>query len=184
MSAAAISSAGSASTAGSSNAFAAIGSDKFIKILLTELTHQDPFQPQDSSKLMEQLSSLRNIESQMSLKDSMEKLVKDSGENQDALLNHLSALLLQNQISSAGSLIGKQVTGTDFDNQAVAGVVTSVRVEQGLVMLELDNGKSLPMVMLDEFHVPTGTTADTTTDTPPTDTTTTDSTETTTTSSE
>ncbi|MCC7205375.1 MAG: hypothetical protein IT441_09875 [Phycisphaeraceae bacterium] len=165
MSAAAISSAGSASTAGSSNAFASISSDKFIKILMTELTHQDPFQPQDSGKLMEQLSNLRNIESQMSLKNSMEQLVKDSGENQDALLNHLSALLLQNQISSAGSLIGKQVTGTDIDNQAVAGVVTSVRVEQGLVMLELDNGKSLPMVMLDEFHVPTGATAGANTDT-------------------
>ncbi|MCC7408995.1 MAG: hypothetical protein IT442_13065 [Phycisphaeraceae bacterium] len=164
MSAAAISSAGSTSSTGSSNAFATISSDKFIKIMLTELTNQDPFQPQDSGKLMEQISNLRNIESQMSLKDSMEQLVEDSGKNQDALLDHLSALLLQNQISSAGSLIGKQVTGTDLDNQSVDGIVTSVRVEQGLVMLELDSGKSLPMVLLDEFHVPTGAPADTTPD--------------------
>jgi len=94
---------------------------------VTELTNQDPFKPNDSAQILEQLSSLRNIESQMSLQ------------------KQLQSLVLQNQIAQASGLIGKAVQGLDDQNNRVWGVVTSVRVADGKALLELDTGRTLPM---------------------------------------
>ena len=133
MSAGAITGASSVGTTEQASGFAALGSDEFIKIMLSELTQQSPFDPQDSSALLEQLSSLRNIESQISLQEQLEDLV------------------LQNQISAAGGLIGKVVTGLDSQNNQVQGLVTSVRVQDGKAILELDSGKTLSMSRVTEI---------------------------------
>lgn len=125
-----ISGASSTTGTGSSNAsdkLAAMSSDDFLKIMLSELRNQDPFDPQDSGKLLDQMSSLRNIQSQLSLQESLQSLVT------------------QNQIASAGGMIGKIVRGLDSGNQEVTGKVTSVRVQDNMAMLELDNGKLLEM---------------------------------------
>lgn len=116
-----------ASTASSNNAFGSMSSTDFIKILTQQLSSQDPFEPQDSQALLEQLSTLRSVESQMTLSDSIAELV------------------LQNQVATAGGLIGKSVEGKDTSNNAANGIVTAVRVQDGAAVLELDNGKSLPM---------------------------------------
>lgn len=125
MSAGAIGGASSLTSASSSGAFGELDSGEFIKILLSELTNQDPFEPQDSSAMLEQLSTLRNIESQLSLQDQLHDLV------------------LQNQVSSAGGLIGKSVTGLDDNNFSIEGLVTSVRVQDGKAFLELDTGHTV-----------------------------------------
>ena len=126
MSAGAIGGVGS-SAVGSAGRFAELTSEEFINIMLSELANQNPFEPQDSSALLEQLSSLRNIESQLSLQQQLESLV------------------LQNQIASAGGLIGKMAEGLGENNSRVSGLVTSVRVEDDTVYLELDTGRSLAM---------------------------------------
>ncbi|HAI12115.1 MAG TPA: hypothetical protein DCM28_10455 [Phycisphaerales bacterium] len=117
----------STATSGSSNAFGSMSSEDFINILTEQLANQDPFEPQDSSALLEQLSTLRTVESQMLLSDSIAELV------------------LQNQVATAGGLIGKSVEGKDDSNNSVDGLVTAVRVQDGQAVLELDNGKSLSM---------------------------------------
>lgn len=132
MSAGAISGAASAVT-GAAGAFGNLKSEDFIKIMISELANQDPFEPQDSGALLEQLSSLSNIESQQSLQSKLETLV------------------LQNQIASAGGLIGKVVAGLDGANDSVEGQVQSVRVADGKVLLELDSGKQLAMDRITEI---------------------------------
>jgi flagellar basal-body rod modification protein FlgD len=128
MSAAAIGGAAVAATpATSPSRFADIQTDDFIRVLISELANQDPFDPQDSSALLEQLSSLRNIESQLVLQGQIESLV------------------LQNQISLAGTLIGRIVSGLDQNNDSVSGQVTSVRVQNGKAILELEDGQMLAM---------------------------------------
>ncbi|MEX2213104.1 MAG: flagellar hook capping FlgD N-terminal domain-containing protein [Phycisphaeraceae bacterium] len=127
---------GQASAAG--GGFAALSSTDFIKVLLTELSNQDPFQPQDSGALLEQLSSLRNIESQLSLQKGLESLV------------------LQNGVTSAAGLIGKDVEGLDANNDSISGVVASVRVERGKAVLELSSGKSLAIDRVTSISQPTG----------------------------
>ena len=110
-----------------SNAFAELSSEEFVRIMTQELANQDPFEPNDSAAILEQLSSLRNIESQIALQDQIESLV------------------LQNGVAQAGGLIGKLVEGLDTDNNTTAGLVTSVRIVDGEAQLELDNGKTLPI---------------------------------------
>lgn len=107
--------------------FGELSSEEFIQVMITELSNQDPLDPQDSSKLLEQFSSLRNIESQLALQEQLETLV------------------LQNQVSSAGGLIGKLVAGIDESNTSVVGMVSSVIVQDGRALLELDTGQVLPM---------------------------------------
>jgi flagellar basal-body rod modification protein FlgD len=109
------------------NGFADISSEQFVKILITELTNQDPLAPNDTQQVLEQLSSLRNIESQMQLQKQLE------------------ALVTQNGVAQAGALIGKLVEGLDGSNSSVQGLVTSIRVVNGKAVLELDSGKQLPM---------------------------------------
>ena len=109
------------------NRFAELESADFMKVLISELSNQDPFNPQDSAALLEQLSSLRNIESQLVLQERLEDLV------------------LQNQITLAGGLIGRIVSGLDPNNDSVEGIVTAVRVRDGKALLELDNGAVLPV---------------------------------------
>lgn len=127
MSAGAISGAASGAINQISGAFGNLSSEDFIKVMVEELSNQDPFEPQDSGALLEQLSSLRNIESQFQLQES------------------ISSLVLQNQMSAAGSLIGKVVTGLNDVNDSVEGLVTSVRLRDGEVMLELDTGHTVAM---------------------------------------
>ena len=61
------------------------------------------------------------------------------------LTQSLKGMVLQNQIGSAAGMIGKQVEGMDADNQTVSGLVTSVRVLDDGVTLELDNGQALAL---------------------------------------
>lgn len=133
MSTTAIGSSTAATSTASAGGLGALSNDEFLKVMLTELGNQDPLNPQDTSKLLEQMSSLRNIESQLQLQQKLESLV------------------LQNSISAAGGLIGKQVAGLSDDGSSLAGLVTSVRVQDGQAMLELDTGKTLPMKNVTEI---------------------------------
>lgn len=123
---------GGATTASASNAFSALSSEEFVKIIFTELAHQDPLAPNDSKALLEQLSSIRNIQSDLELS------------------NKLESLVAQNQMSAAAGLIGRKVSGVSLDYERVEGVVTSViRTTQGAV-LRLASGAFIHMDNLDQ----------------------------------
>ena len=62
-----------------------------------------------------------------------------------ALQESLQGMVLQNQVGSAGNLIGKKVEGLDNQDDPVEGVVNSVHVGKDGVFLELDNGKKLSL---------------------------------------
>lgn len=115
------------------NRFAELDSTAFIRVLVQELTNQDPFEPHDSAQILEQLSSLRNIESQTQLQEQIRSLV------------------LQNEIAQAGGMIGRMVQGLDEHNNRIEGVVTSVRVQDNRAVLELDTGKRLPMTRVERI---------------------------------
>ena len=107
------------------NAFAELDSGEFLQIILSELTNQDPLAPNDTSAILEQLSSIRNIESQNTLE------------------SRFDALVTQNAISTSANMIGKLVEGVNSANNTVSGVVTSLAVEEGEPVLRLSDGSSL-----------------------------------------
>jgi flagellar basal-body rod modification protein FlgD len=118
---------GNASNLTGVNRFGELDTGEFINVLITELQNQDPFNPQDTTALLEQLSSIRNIESQLGLQ------------------NKLDELVLQNQVATAGNMIGNLVEGNDTKGEWSEGLVMSVRVADGEVTLELDTGQSMNM---------------------------------------
>lgn len=109
------------------NRFSEMKSEDFIKIIFTELTNQDPFAPNDSSALLEQLNSIRSIESDVKLTQQLESIV------------------FQNQLSAASSMIGAAVQGLTSDGNRVGGHVVAVLRQADSIALQLDTGWSLPI---------------------------------------
>ena len=107
--------------------FSEMSTEDFIKIIFTELSAQDPFKPNDSGALLEQLNSIRSIESDIKLTD------------------QLGALVTENQLSSASGMIGKFIGGLTAENDRVAGFVVSVIRQGDDITLELDNGWHVPI---------------------------------------
>jgi flagellar basal-body rod modification protein FlgD len=106
--------AGAASGVGAT-ARATMSRDQFLKILVTELTSQNPLEPLDNNEFVQQLVGLQTMEQTAALTDS---------------LRGFESFL---QMSSAGSLIGKVVKGQAADGQPVVGTVSRVLMEGGQV---------------------------------------------------
>jgi flagellar basal-body rod modification protein FlgD len=101
--------------------------EDFIKMMITQLQHQDPLEPAKNEALLAQMAQIGQMQSSTALQDM------------------LKGLASQNQIGAAGQLMGKMVAGLDEHDQAVQGQVTSVRVEKDQVFLELDTGKRVAL---------------------------------------
>ena len=101
--------------------FNEMSSEEFMKIIFTELQQQDPFKPNDSGALIEQLNSIRSIESDIAMGERLESIV------------------FQNQLAGAGNLIGKRVSGLTVDNERVGGMVKSVARAGDQIALVLHN---------------------------------------------
>ena len=101
--------------------------EDFIKMMITQLQNQDPMEPAKNEQLLAQMSQIGQLQTSTMLQESLQGMV------------------LQNQIGSAGNLIGKTIEGMDDQNKTVKGIVNSVRVEGDKLYLELDNGKRLAM---------------------------------------
>ena len=107
------------------NGFAELSSGEFLKIILSELSNQDPLAPNDTAAILEQLSSIRNIESQVQLEGKLDSLVT------------------QNAISSGSRMIGSYVKGLNSQNNPVEGLVDSLTVQDGKPILKLASGQEL-----------------------------------------
>ena len=108
----------------------ALKTEDFIKMMITQLQHQDPLEPAKNQELLAQMSQIGQLQSQTLLTDS------------------LKGMVLQNNMGAAGNLIGKMVAGKDARGADISGLVNSVRVEDGNVLLELDNGQSLDLTKI------------------------------------
>jgi flagellar basal-body rod modification protein FlgD len=106
---------------------AALKSEDFFKLLITEMKQQDPLQPTKTADMISQVSQIRNIELSSQLAESLDQLSKT-------------------QRTSVGSaLIGKFVTAhigaSNGSVSEVSGIVTGVRFDSdGTAYLELDTG--------------------------------------------
>jgi flagellar basal-body rod modification protein FlgD len=122
-----------ASNASAANSSASTGKKKnleasdFINMMITQLQNQDPTEPTKSSDLLAQMSQIGSLQSSTDLQASLKKMT------------------LQNSVSNAASMIGKTVAGKDVDGTDMDGIVTSVKVVDGAISLQLDSGKSMSM---------------------------------------
>jgi flagellar basal-body rod modification protein FlgD len=116
--------------------------EDFINMMVTQLQNQDPMEPAKNEELLAQMSQIGQLQSSTQLQESLKTLV------------------LQNNIGSAGNLIGKKINGLDTKGAAISGIVTAVKVEDEQVSLELDTGKSLSLSNVVSIAQQNPTTAD------------------------
>ncbi|CAG0999591.1 hypothetical protein PHYC_02787 [Phycisphaerales bacterium] len=125
------------STAGfsaSQSGFSAMTSDDFAKIIFTELTKQDPLSPSDTNALIQQISGIRSIQSNLDLTSKLESLVS------------------QNEFAGAATLIGKQATGLSAEGSRVSGLVKSVSNSREGAVLSLEGGGTLLFSALEKVE--------------------------------
>lgn len=125
-----------ASQATGASRFGELSSDQFTRIMLSELQSQDPLKPNDSNALLQQLSAIRSIESNLSLEKNLKTIVS------------------QNQLSSAAGLLGAQVGGLTDSNNRVAGTVVAVGAGSGGVSVRLSTGWVIPFSQIDSIQLP------------------------------
>ena len=112
-----------ASTSSTSNSstklsgFAALTSQDFLTMLITELKNQDPTQPVSNTELLQQLSQMQALQSNVELNSTLTNFSNNQ------------------QISAGASFLGKVVSGTDSNNNPVSGVADSVFLQNGTLMI-------------------------------------------------
>ena len=116
--------------------FSQLTSEEFTKIIFTELSNQDPLEPNDTSALLEQLSMLRSIQSDIDMMD------------------RLSSIVDQSELAGASNLIGKLVSGITEENERVLDFVLSVSRTKDGAVLNLEQGGRVPMNNVDEIIDP------------------------------
>ena len=125
---------GSSSAGGAASSHTTLSQDDFYKIMISELTNQDPFQPLDNQQFLQQLASLQSLDTTARLSQGIDKLV------------------LGQRLASASSLIGHDIHAVssataDGASGDVRGTVKGVQVSNGEVDLLLDGERK---VKLDE----------------------------------
>ncbi len=122
------------------NSLTNVNLDDFLKLLITELQNQDPLNPTDNDKILEQISQIRSIESTSKLSDT------------------LDAVRLGQSLSSASTLIDRQIRALADDGSDVTGKVERVSVNDGIPKL-IVGGKTVSMNNLREIVAASGTLA-------------------------
>jgi flagellar basal-body rod modification protein FlgD len=118
------------------NSASKLKTDDFIKMMMTQLEHQDPLNPTTSDQLMGQMSQIGQLQSTSQLQTT------------------LTGLATQTQIGAASSLMGKQVTGLDANSNPITGVVATVQVTSTGVNLQLQDGSALALTNVSSISEP------------------------------
>jgi flagellar basal-body rod modification protein FlgD len=98
--------------------------DTFLKLLMAQLTNQDPTAPMESTDYMAQLAQFSSVEQQTKTN------------------NKLDSLLASSALSQAERFIGRTVTSADG---SVSGKVVSVRVFSDGILAKLEGGKEIAL---------------------------------------
>lgn len=85
--------------------------DQFLQLMITELTNQDPLNPMDNTQLVQQIGEIRQISATTQLSET------------------LFSVQAGQSLSTASSLIGKNVTALTEDQQNISGKVDKVTVD-------------------------------------------------------
>ncbi|HUG93000.1 MAG TPA: flagellar hook capping FlgD N-terminal domain-containing protein [Planctomycetaceae bacterium] len=93
--------------------FAGLTSETFMRLLITQLQNQDPLEPVGNEELLNQLSMMRNLQANIEL-----------GEG-------LKAITTNQQLSTAATFIGREITGVDTRQQTITGIADRAFLRNG-----------------------------------------------------
>ena len=101
----------SSSSSRGENALGNVDMDQFLELMITELQNQDPLNPMENSELVAQIGQIREIGATNSLTET------------------LHAFLDGQSLTTASSMIGKEIVALSDTGEEVRGVIERVSVE-------------------------------------------------------
>ena len=125
------------------SALGALSSTDFMKLMIQQLSHQDPLNPTDSNQMLGQISQISTLQSNTQMTQSLAQVQ-----------TNIQSLTLQQSIGAGGNLIGKSVAGTDANGALVTGNVTAIQVQNQSVYLVLDKSTVMPMSNVEAVTIP------------------------------
>lgn len=116
---------------------AQLSREEFMNVLLLQLQTQNPLEPMDDEKMVNQLVQLQQMDNNSKLTQSMEQMSARFG-----------LMQFQTEFTSAASFIGKRVKGEDLFGEDVEGKVVRVSVEgERGVVTWVDTGEGEPVAV-------------------------------------
>ncbi len=103
------------------DAFRDLDLNAFLSMMIAELQNQDPLNPMDNAQLLQQVSQIREIESNLRLVSTLESLVRAES------------------FATGTNLIGRMVKGLDAEGKEVMGVVEKVSADDKGFYVHFDN---------------------------------------------
>ncbi|AIF43757.1 flagellar hook assembly protein FlgD [Virgibacillus sp. SK37] len=111
-----------------------LGKNEFLKILMTQLSNQDPTNPMDDREFISQMAQFSSLEQTTNMANSIEKLVQSQ---------------LVSPVIEYSHMIGKEVSYQAFDKDTgekldvESSKVVAVSQKEGWAILELKNGEKI-----------------------------------------
>jgi len=101
------------------DAFADVDLDDFLKLLIAELSNQDPMEPMDNNQILQQVSQIQEIESNKRLSTTLESVVM--GQN----------------VATAANLLGTTIAALSDQAEWITGMVDRVSLEDGVTKVHI-----------------------------------------------
>lgn len=106
-----------------------MGKEDFLKLLVAQLTHQDPTNPMQDTEFVTQLATYSGLEQQMNMNANLEKLIASNNANTSV---------------NAVGLINKVVGYKDSEGNLQTGLVQFIDIVEGDVYLYLHDKSYIP----------------------------------------
>ena len=117
--------------------------DDFLKLLMTQMTNQDPLSPMDSKGMMEQFAQMGSLEQLQNINGSLEKLNRSQAE----ILQSTAAAYLDKDVTVKGGaarVTGGQAPPVQYKLPRDAQIEVSILDEGGSPVRRLDLGAQGP----------------------------------------
>ena len=93
----------------------------FLKLLVTQMTSQDPMNPQSDTQMAAQMAQFTSLQ------------------QTNTMSTNIASMLTQQQVSQADGLLGKTVTLQVNDTTTASGVVSAMQLVGGLPKIVVNN---------------------------------------------
>lgn len=123
-----------------------LGKDEFLKLLITQIRHQDAMNPMDDKEFISQMAQFSSLEQMQNLNNTMEtsfKSMAQSQENLNSVMLEVAYQLYQGNIDDSVRLLGREVT-YKLDGVEKTGTISSLKQVDGRYVPVID-GENIPL---------------------------------------